>query len=48
MSGPSALVLRGKKLYVTIGSGDAMLNVGPGWKPLIQIRRRRFLTRCWS
>lgn len=31
MSGPSALALRGNKLYVTIGSGDAMLNAGvPG------------------
>src|SRR5688572_3228946 len=31
MSGPSALVLRGRKLYVTIGSGDAMVNAGgPG------------------
>lgn len=30
MSGPSGLAMRGTKLYVTIGSGDAMVNVGPG------------------
>lgn len=29
-SGPSGLIMRGHTLYVTIATGDAMMNVGPG------------------
>lgn len=29
-SGPTALLLQGKTLFVTIGTGDAVMNVGPG------------------
>ena len=33
-SGPTGLVLHGHTLYLTIGSGDALMNVGPGLESL--------------
>jgi hypothetical protein len=33
-SGPSGLIMHGNTLYLTIGSGDALMNVGPGLESL--------------